>query len=110
MAPLRVADKAALAAVAIFSATTQPPIPAWQETTLFTISKSENKNQVQYAVNLDGHCSPASTAPVHAYWRMLEDGPTRTAPMLARELPAYGISNQKVIETSDAGGKVRLAL
>ena len=110
MARVRVTDRAALAVVAIFSATTQPPIPAWQETPLFTISKSENKNQVQYALSVDNHCAPASAAPVHAYWRMLELGPTRTAPLLGRELPAYGISSQKVLETGNAGGKVWLTL
>ena len=73
---------------------------------LFTISKSENKNQVQYAVRTDRNCAPASAAPVFAYWRMLEQGPTRVAPLLPREERAYGIASQSV----DAKGRVRLVL
>lgn len=52
---------------------------------LFSISKSENKNQVQYAIRVDDRCEPATTAPVFAYWRMLEKGPTVTEPLLAHE-------------------------
>lgn len=73
---------------------------------LFTISKSENKNQVQYAVRTDSHCAPASAAPVFAYWRMLEQGPTRVAPLLPREERAYGIASQSV----DDKGRIRLVL
>ncbi len=41
---------------------------------VFSIAKSENKNQVQYVVRLDAHCAPVGPAPVFAYWRMLEKG------------------------------------
>lgn len=73
---------------------------------LFSISKSENKNQVQYAVRTNANCAPVSAAPVFAYWRMLEQGPTRVAPLLPREQDAYGIASQSV----DAKGRVRLVL
>ncbi len=73
---------------------------------LFTISKSENKNQVQYAVRTDKNCAPVSTAPVFAYWRMLEQGPDRVAPLLPREERAYGIASQRV----DDKGKIHLVL
>jgi hypothetical protein len=83
---------------------------SWQELSLFTISKSENKNQVQYALKVDTQCSPAPSQPIYAYWRMNEWGPGRTAPLLGRELPAYGVLDQKVLEKESGGGKVWLAI
>jgi len=73
---------------------------------LFSIAKSENKNQVQYAVHLNAQCVPQPPAPVFAYWRMLEVGPDRVQPLLPRELRAYGIGRQRV----GIGGNVRLVL
>lgn len=77
---------------------------------LFTIGKSQNKNQVQYAIHVDDQCVPMPGAPVFAYWRMLELGPSRVEPLLSRELRAYGIANQRVTARSAVGGKVHLAL
>jgi hypothetical protein len=77
---------------------------------VFSIAKSQNKNQVQYAVRLDPHCVPAGSAPVFAYWRMLELGPTQTAPLLSREVEAYGLASQDVLSTDPSGGKVRAVL
>jgi len=80
------------------------------DVSLFTISKSENRNQVQYVVRVDEHCTPLTDAPVWAYWRMIELGPTRTAPVLGREQPAYGAAGEWVLERSPEGGKIRLVL
>jgi hypothetical protein len=77
---------------------------------LFTISKSENRNQVQYVVRVDEHCVPLTDAPVWAYWRMIELGPTRTAPLLGREQPAYGAAGQWLLERGPEGGRIRLVL
>ena len=62
----------------------------------FFISKSENKNQVHYAVLVDDNCRPVGNAPVRPYWRELERGPGVTSPLLDREQPAYGIASQTV--------------
>ncbi|HEX4473716.1 MAG TPA: DUF4833 domain-containing protein, partial [Polyangiaceae bacterium] len=59
------------------------------DVSLFTIAKSENKNEVEYAVHVDKQCAPISGTPVFAYWRMLELGPTKVAPILPREVSAY---------------------
>src|SRR5215472_4907849 len=75
---------------------------------LFSISKSENKNQVQYAIRVDDSCAPVGRAPVFAYWRMLERGPTQYEQLLPREEKAYGIASQVVATRSDSGGYVRL--
>ena len=73
------------------------------------VSKSENKNQVHYAVRVDKTCAPEGNAPVYAYWRMLERGPTAIEPLLDREQQAYGIARQDVIRT-EAGVSVRVVL
>jgi len=80
-----------------------------RELMLFSISKSENKNQVQYAVRVDDRCQPLTAAPVFAYWRMLEKGPTITEPLIAQELDAYGIASQVATLTPE-GTAVRLVL
>ena len=77
---------------------------------VFSIAKSENKNQVQYVVRVDDRCAPLGVAPVSAYWRMLEKGPTQTAPILDREVRAYGLASQAVVTSDGAGGQVRVVL
>jgi hypothetical protein len=74
---------------------------------VFSIAKSENKNQVQYVVRVDEHCTPIGPNPVSAYWRMLERGPTQTAPILSREIRAYGLASQVLDPTS---GRIRVVL
>jgi hypothetical protein len=75
------------------------------EVPLFTITKSENKNHVVYALRLNARCLPAGDAPIHPYWRLLEKGPFVTEPLLAREERAYGVARQSV-----AADVVRMAL
>jgi hypothetical protein len=79
---------------------------------LFTITKSENRNFIQYAVGVDSQCIPTPGTPVHAYWRMIERGPTVTAPLLAREIKAYGLASQQLVPpvTPGAAGAVRIVL
>ncbi len=78
--------------------------------TLFTISKSENRNEVQYAVLVDEQCSPVGDAPVYGYWRMLERDATSTEPLLWREQRVYGVASQQVIVRGKDGGKVRVTM
>jgi hypothetical protein len=77
---------------------------------LFSISKSENRNFVQFVERLDASCAPVGQAPVYAYWRMLEKGPAATEPLLDREQPAYGIANQTVEPRGDGSAAVRMTL
>ncbi len=77
---------------------------------VFSITKSENKNQVQYIVRVDNRCAPVGPAPLSAYWRMLEQGPTQTAPILPREVQAYGLASQQVVAGDGSGGQTRAAL
>ena len=77
---------------------------------IFTIAKSENKNQVEYVVRVDDRCAPVGPAPVSAYWRMVENGPTRTEPILPHEEAAYGLASQTVVASGDGGGNARVVL
>jgi hypothetical protein len=77
---------------------------------VFFVAKSENRNQVHYGVALDANCAPAGTSPVFAYWRMHERGPLATEPLLDREVPAYGVAWQHVVDRGDRGGRVVLGL
>lgn len=71
----------------------------------FFVSKTQNRNQVHYAVKVDSRCRPVAPIPVRPYWRMLEKSPNATEPLLDREQPAYGIARQDV-----DGENVRLSL
>jgi uncharacterized protein DUF4833 len=109
-----VARLAPLALVALGSyagpASAGPEPPGGSQVPVFTIAKSENKNQVQYVVRLDDHCAPVGPAPVSAYWRMLERGPNQSAPILAREVRAYGLVSQERLAADATGGQVRVVL
>jgi hypothetical protein len=93
-----------------FAASAQSPPPGGNFVPIFSIAKSENANQVQYVVRVDGHCAPVGPAPISAYWRMLENGPTQTAPILSREVPAYGLASQVVVASDGSGGQLRAVL
>jgi hypothetical protein len=77
---------------------------------VFFVAKSENRNQVHYGVHLDEACSPAGGAPIFAYWRMLEHGPLATEPLLAHEVRAYGLGDQRVLAREQGGGRVAVSL
>jgi hypothetical protein len=64
------------------------------------ITKSSNKNEVNYAVHVNSACVPAGPSPVRPYWRMLERGSDATEPLVESELRAFGIQRQKI----EAGG------
>jgi hypothetical protein len=79
-------------------------------TPLFSISKTENRNYVQFAEHLDGACVPVGPAPVYAFWRMLERGPATVESLLPQEQPAYGVASQAVLARETGHGLVRVTL
>lgn len=79
-------------------------------TSVFSISKSENRNEVVFGIHLDAQCVPVGDAPVFPYWRMNEKGPTVIEPLLGLEERAYGIERQRVLPSAGAGGKVEVVL
>ena len=77
---------------------------------VFFLAKSENRNQVHYAIRVDDRCRPKGHAPVYGYWRDYEEGPKVTSKLLDHEMPAYGLTKQRLAEPAGEGGKVRFAL
>jgi hypothetical protein len=79
--------------------------------TTFFISKSDDRNRVDYAMRLDASCAPYGEAPVFAYWRIFEG----SSPVGLKELSfmdriPYGISSQQVSSRSATGGELSLRL
>lgn len=77
---------------------------------VFHIEKSENRNQVHYAVRIDERCRPLGKQPVYGYWRDLEVGPRATSPLLNHEQSAYGLTEPRYVKQFDRGGEIRLGL
>jgi len=66
--------------------------------TVFSIRKSDNRDEVQYALQLDERCRPRVSEPVFGYWRVFEQGDP--PPLLSfswLDETAYGISQQQVV-------------
>lgn len=79
--------------------------------TLFFISKSDNRNRVDYGIRLDSHCAPYGDEPVFPYWRDFEASPpVRTKPLGTFSGMAYGISTQKVVKRTSSGGEATIRL
>jgi hypothetical protein len=69
---------------------------------VFLVAKSENRNQVHYAVRVDDACNVIGTAPLYGYWRMLENK-GEIEPILSREVRAYGLDPvQRIEKAGDA--------
>lgn len=60
---------------------------------VFHIAKSENRNEVHFAVRLDGECDLASEDPVLAYWRDREVSESATSELLFLERRAYDLDD-----------------
>ncbi len=86
------------------------PAQAGTVPSAFFISKSENKNQVHYSVDVDAQCMPSGSAPVRAYWRDIEDGKVVIKPLKGMEEPAYGIKFQRVLKVGDGRQIVEMAV
>lgn len=64
---------------------------------LFVITKSENKNEVHYDLQLGKDCSFASEDPIHAYWRDLEISETATSELTIIERSGYGVGKVRQV-------------
>jgi hypothetical protein len=79
--------------------------------TLFFISKSDDRNRVDYGMRLDENCSPAGEDPVFPFWREFERAPpVRTKPMGAFSKLGYGISAQRTLRRTATGGQHAIRL
>jgi hypothetical protein len=111
------ASSALAAGVAFWHVT--PPLAAAPRTTalsgssvqsVFFIAKSENRNQVHYAVRVDARCRPEGDRPVYGYWRDFEDGPNVTSRLRDREQRAYGLKRPTFVRRAESGGRIGVAL
>jgi hypothetical protein len=89
----------------------EPRFSANDLETLFFISKSDDRNRVDYGMRLDDHCAPVGEEPVFPYWREFEPPPpVRTKPMGAFSKIGYGISTQRVLRRTDASSEHAIKL
>lgn len=73
--------------------------------TVFYISKSDDRNRVDYGIRLDARCAPAKDDAVFPYWREFENSPpVRTHALGMFEYVPYGISEQRSIKKTQTGG------
>lgn len=100
--PLYAAPTSALTAVV--------NLPVASVESVFYVAKSENRNQVHYAIRVDESCRPVGKRPVYGYWRELERGPRVTSLLLDREQPGYGASEARNVVLNDHGGELQLSL
>ena len=79
--------------------------------TLFFISKSDDRNRVDYGMRLDADCMPREKEAVFPYWREFENSPpVRTHPLSLLEYYPYGIATQRSLGRSARGGEYHLRL
>jgi hypothetical protein len=74
----------------------------------FYVSKSENDNQVHYAVRADASCHPVGARPVFAYWRRLKQGARVDAALEGLGTRFYGASDTQTVSHTEGGGRVRM--
>src|SRR5262245_27239294 len=85
-------------------------LPSAPIDSVFHIAKSENRNQVHYAVSVDSLCRPRGGAPGSGYWRELEEGPNVTDTLREHQQRAYGLTKPREITVGEHGGDVLLSL
>lgn len=71
--------------------------------TIFYVSKSDDRNRVDYGVHLDARCRPVGEEPVFAYWHRFEPGEPRFGDLNFFDEQAYGITSQRVASSNGGG-------
>ena len=70
---------------------------------VFHVAKSENKNQVHYALHLDAQCKPMGKRPVFAYWQRLREGKRVDDQLTGLGTTVYGASDEQTIIARSQG-------
>ncbi|HEY4015135.1 MAG TPA: DUF4833 domain-containing protein [Polyangiaceae bacterium] len=87
------------------AAATEPTFFPFDVQTVFFISKSDDKNRVDYGIHLDEHCIPQKDDAVFAYWREFENAPpVRLHTLGMFDFIGYGISEQRTVRKTPNGG------
>ena len=71
---------------------------------VFHVKKSENQNQVHYALHLDETCKPMGKRPVFAYWQRLRSGKRIDDQLTGLGTTVYGASEEQKVQAQKAGG------
>jgi uncharacterized protein DUF4833 len=83
---------------------TEPKFFPFDVRTVFYISKSDDRNRVDYGIHLDDHCAPYKDEAVFQYWREFENSPpVRIHTFGLFDYIAYGISEQRTIRKTATG-------
>lgn len=77
--------------------------------TVFFVTKSDDRNRVDYGVRLDADCRPEGDQPMFAYWRELEPGGTNHG-LNPFEQRFYGVARQERIDRGERGGALRVEI
>jgi hypothetical protein len=78
--------------------------------TTFFISKSDDKDRVDYGMRLDSACAPYGEEAVFPYWRELEKSPDRKSSLSMLDSVAFGISEQRLVARTETGGEYTIRL
>jgi hypothetical protein len=81
---------------------------AYDVRSMFYVAKSENQNQVHYAIRLDADCKPLKKQPVFAYWKRLRKGVRYDEPLLPPGTRLYGASDDQQVQLAKLGGQVKM--
>lgn len=76
--------------------------------TVFYISKSDDRNRVDYGIRLDARCQPRSPRPVYAYWRRFEPDQPRFGDLNLLDRRAYAVARQHVVSTASSGSWIEM--
>jgi len=88
------------------AAAQDPQFGQFDVPTVFYISKSDDKNRVDYGIRLDQRCAPVRDEAVFQYWRHFEppENGTKTHMLGTFEYIPYGISEQRSLHKTQTGG------
>jgi hypothetical protein len=87
------------------AAAEEPAFYRFDVPTVFFISKSDDRNRVDYGIRLDERCAPTKDDAVFPYWREFENSPpVRVHPLGVFEFIPYGISEQRTLRKVATGG------
>lgn len=76
--------------------------------TVFYVTKSDDRNRVDYGIRLDERCRPERGQPIFVYWRRFEPGHPRFGDLNFLDRQAYGITDQHISSSNEGGTWVEL--
>jgi len=78
--------------------------------TVFYISKSDDRNRVDYGIRLTAQCMPDGDEPVYAYWHRFEPRQARFGDLRGMDRRAYGIRRQSVSSRAANGSWIEMRI